>query len=65
MSVGLVLSHFLSRLVRRPGSPRRKKGSGALEAEIGVSNSQGGGEDKHPFFLCTFFSLGHIKSFFL
>ena len=29
MSVGLILSHFLSRLVRRPASPRRIKGSGA------------------------------------
>ena len=27
-----------------------EKGSGALEVEIGVWNSQGGGKDKHLFF---------------
>ena len=45
-------------------SPRRRKGSGALKAEIGVWNSQGGGKDKHLFF-STFLSLSHIKRFFL
>ena len=29
-------SQFLGRLIRSPGSPRRRKGSGALEVEIGV-----------------------------
>ena len=42
-------SQFLGRLIRSPGSPRRRKGSGALEVQIGVWNSQGGGKDKHFF----------------
>ena len=32
--------------------------------EIGLWNSQGGGKDKHPFFLSTFLSLNHIKKNF-
>ena len=36
------MSQFLGRLIRSPGSLRRRKGSGALKAEIGVWNSQGG-----------------------
>jgi len=36
-------------LMRGPGSPRRTKEFGALEAEIGVWNFQGGAKDKHPF----------------
>ena len=47
--MGLVLSHFLDRLARSPGSPRRKKGSGALEVEIGVWNSQEGEKDNFFF----------------
>ena len=43
-------SQFLCRLIRNPGFPRRRKGPGALEAGIGVWNSQGGGKDKHLFF---------------
>ena len=62
------LSQFLGRLIRTwtpPGSSRRRKGSGALETEIGVWNSQGGGKDKHLFFFfSTFLSLSHIKLFF-
>ena len=62
------LSQFLGRLIRTwtpLGSPRRRKGSGALEMEIGVWNSQGGGKDKHLFFFfSTFLSLSHIKCFF-
>ena len=54
-------SQSLGRLIRSPGSLRRKKGSRALE-EIEVWNSQGGGKDKHLFF-STF--LSHIKLFFL
>jgi len=38
-------------LIRSPGSPRRGEGSGVLEEEIGVWNSQEGGKDKCPFFL--------------
>ena len=38
------------RLIRSPGFLRRRKGSGALEEEIGVWNSQEGGKDK-SFFL--------------
>ena len=30
--------------------PEEERGSGALEEEIGVWNSQGGGKDKHIFF---------------
>ena len=56
-------SQFLGRLIRSPGSLRRRKGSGALKEEIGVWNSQGGGKDKHLFF-STFLSLSHIKCFF-
>ena len=43
-------SQFLGRLIRSPEFPGRRKGSGALEAEIGVWNSQGE-KDKHHFFL--------------
>ena len=52
-----------SRLIRSPGSPRRRKESGALEVELGVWNSQGRGKDKH--FLSTFVNLSHIKWLFL
>ena len=38
--------YFLGRLIRSPGSLRRRKGSGALKEEIGVWNSQGG-KDKN------------------
>ena len=60
-------SQLLGRLIRSPGSPRRRKGSGALKGEIGAWNSQGGGKDKHLFFFfsSTFLSLSHIKIFFL
>ena len=40
-------NQFPSRLIRSPGFPRRRKGSGALKMEIGVWNSQGGEKDKH------------------
>ena len=49
-------------LIRSPGSLRRGKGSGALEVEIGVWNSQGAGKTKHLFFFSTFLSLNHIKN---
>ena len=42
---------------RSPGSPRRRKESGALKEEIGVWNSQGGGKDKHLFFFFSLHSL--------
>ena len=38
---------FLARLIRSPGSPRRREGSEALKKEIGVWTSQGGEKDKH------------------
>ena len=34
-------SQFLGRLLRSPGSPRRRKGSGALKKKKGVWGSQG------------------------
>ena len=46
-------SQFLGRLIRNPGSPRRRKGSGVLKDEIVVWSSQG--REKHNFFF--FFSL--------
>ena len=60
-------SKFLGRLIRSLRSPRRRKRSGALGAEIGVWGSQRGGKDKQFFFfpLSTFLSLSHIKRFFL
>jgi len=60
-------SQFLGRLLRRSlGSLRRREGFGALEEEIGVCNSQGGGKEKRLsfFFPSTFLSLSHIKCFF-
>ena len=49
---------------RKPGVPEEERGgSGALEEEIGVWNSQGGRKDKHLFF-STFLSLRHLKHFF-
>ena len=54
-------SHWLSRVregggarIRSPGTPRRRKGSGALKKEKGVQGSQGGEKDKHFFFLHCF-----------
>ena len=44
-------SQCLGRLIRSPGSPRRRHGSGTLEEEIGVWSSQGGEKDKHFFSL--------------
>ena len=63
--VWLMLGQFLGRLIRSLGSPRRRKGSGALKEEKGVWNSQGGGKDKHLFFFSTFLSLSDINGFFL
>ena len=48
---------FLGRLRRSPGSPRRRKGPGALKEVIGVWNSQGGGKDKHLFSFLSLHSL--------
>ena len=51
-------NQFLGRLIRSPGSPRRRKGSGGLKVEIGVWNSQEGGRDKlfclHSFVLVNY-----------
>ena len=55
---------FLGRLIRSPGSLRRREESRTLEEEIGVWNSQGRGKDKCIFF-STFLSFSHIKHFFL
>ena len=46
-------SYFLDRLIRSLGSPRRRKGFGALEKE------------KMANFFSPFLHLNHIKSFFL
>ena len=63
--ISVMLSHIvrqsvLSRLISL-GSPRRTKGSGALEEETGVRNSQGGEKDNlptpHLFFSSTFLGL--------
>ena len=51
------MSQFLGRLIRSPGSLRRRKGSGALREEIGVWNSRGEGQ----FFFPMFLRLSHIK----
>ena len=48
----------LGRLIRSSGSPRRRKGSGALKEEIGVWKRKG------QTFFSTFLSLSHIKLFF-
>ena len=48
---------------KKPRVPE-EKGSGALEVEIGVWNSQGGGKDKHLFPPSIFLSLSHIDLFF-
>ena len=54
------VSQFLGRLIRRQGSPRRRKGSGVLKEE----------ERTNVFFflflfsLSTFLSLSHINFFF-
>ena len=50
-------SQFLGRLIRSPGSLRRKKGSGALKEEIGVWNSQGG---KDKIFFSTFLRKDYV-----
>ena len=49
---------------KKSGSARGERGPEVLEKEIEVWNSQGGGKDKHLFFLSTFLSLSHIKLFF-
>ena len=42
----------------KSGVPKEeKRGSGALEGEIEVWNSQGGGKDKHRFFSLHFLVL--------
>ena len=43
-------SQYLDRLIRSSGSARKRKGSGALEVEIGVWNSEGGEKGKLFFF---------------
>ena len=61
-----MLRESIPRQVEKPGSLRRREGTGALEDEIGAWNSQGGEKDKiFFFFLSTFLSLSHIKGFFL
>ena len=48
-------SQLLGRLIKSPGTPRRRKESGALEKEKRVWDSQGGEKDKHfifPILLC-------------
>ena len=57
-------TQFLGRLIRSLGSPRRRKGPGVLEEEIGVWNSQRGGKDKHLFSLYIPQSQSHKRLFF-
>ena len=52
-------SQFLGRLIRIPGFPRKRDGSGALKEEIGVWNSQGGRKD--TFFFSTFLSKDSVQ----
>ena len=59
-------SQFLDRLIRSPGSSRRRKGSGAPK-ERGVQDSQGGEKDKCFFLHCfvsvnikMYLSRGHV-----
>ena len=51
-SFGLLLRVNFWILIRL-GSLRRREGSGVLEEERGVCNSQEGGKDKHLFFFLT------------
>ena len=50
-------SQFLGRLIRSPGSPRRRKKSRVPEKEKGVRGSQGGKKDKLFFFFLHCFVL--------
>ena len=59
-STSVTESQFLGRLIRSPESPRRRMGSEAVEVEIGVWNSQGGGKDK--LFLSTFLNLSQLHN---
>jgi len=59
LSLPAIESQFLGRLIRSPRSLRWRKGSGALEVEIGIWGFQGEGKDK-LFFSFTFLSLSHI-----
>ena len=58
--ISVMLSHLVRhsfpKQVDKSRVPEEEKGSGALEEEIGVWNSQGGGKDNLPFFF-FFFSL--------
>ena len=50
----------------KSGVPEEEReGSGALEEEIDIWNSQGGKKDKCLFFLSTFLSFSLIKYLFL
>ena len=49
-------------MLRSPGSPRRRKGSEALEVEIGVWNSQEGEKDKLFFFFLSLYSFQFSRS---
>ena len=45
----VLLRESIPRQVDKSGGPRGERGSGVLEEEIGVWNSQGGGKDKLIF----------------
>ena len=53
-------SQFLGRLIRSPGSPRRRKGSGALEVEIGVWNSK---EEERTNLFCVHSLVNYTTQF--
>ena len=56
-------SQFLGRLIRSSGFPRRRKGCGALEGEMGVCNSQGGENDKSLFPLHSLVLVNYTTQF--
>ena len=58
--VDLALRESTPRQIDKSRVPRRRKGSGALEVEIGVWNSQEGGKDK--LFFSTFISLCQLHN---
>ena len=53
----LQIGELVTRQVdKKSGGCQRREGSGILEEEIGVWDSQGGGKDKCPFFFFPFLS---------
>ena len=57
-------SQFLGRLIRSLGSPRKRKGSGALKEEMGSGIFKKEENTSIFLFFSTFLTLGHIICFF-